>query len=292
MKTIKSILIPVPPLPEQHRIVERIENLFAKLDEARDKVQEALDECEKRKVSVLHKAFSGELTERWRIISNESKENWKQYKYGELGTSKLGKMLDKEKNIGKQVRYLRNVNVRWFGFDLEDVATMRATDEEIAKLAVKKGDLFICEGGEPGRCAIWGDEDNDNLIFQKALHRFRPNEKVISEYLCYYLFYLGINNELDKYFTGTTIKHLTGKALAKITIDIPSILEQKEIVNALNTIFEKEKVMGELLDDYVNQIDQIKKSILSKAFRGELGTNDSEEESAVGLVEDILRDGE
>ena len=207
---LEIIPFPLPPLPEQYRIVARIESLFAKLDEAKEAAQAVVDGFEDRKAAILHKAFTGELTREWREKNEISIHGWEQYKYGELGDSKLGKMLDKEKNVGRAVQYLRNINVRWFEFDLSDVLTMLATEEEINKLHVQDGDLFICEGGEPGRCAIWhGDECN--MIFQKALHRFRPNEKVISDYICYYLYYLSVNNTLDKYFTGTTIKHLQNK---------------------------------------------------------------------------------
>lgn len=177
--TLMKMPIALPPLAEQHRIVARIESLFAKLDEAKEKAQAVLDSFETRKAAILHKAFCGELTERWREERGIRIDSWTNQVYADLGTAKLGKMLDKAKNTGTQIPYLRNVNVRWFSFDLSDVAEMLATESEIETLAVKTGDLFICEGGEPGRCAIWTQPDT-RMIFQKALHRFRPNEKVIS----------------------------------------------------------------------------------------------------------------
>ena len=81
-------------------------------------------------------------------------------------------MLDKRKNVGALRPYLRNVNVRWFGFDLSDLKEMRLMDSEVKEYSVQRGDLLICEGGEPGRCAVWDAEES--LIFQKALHRARP----------------------------------------------------------------------------------------------------------------------
>lgn len=284
---LKETPIPLAPLTEQHRIVARIESLFAKLDEAKEKAQEVVDGFETRKAAILHKAFSGELTQKWREENEVSSTSWKKYTYAQLGTSKLGKMLDKSKNTGIFVPYLRNVNVRWFGFDLSDVAQMRASDEEIELLSVKKGDLFICEGGEPGRCAIWKDEDS-NIIFQKALHRFRPNSSVISDFLCYYLYFMSINGMLVKHFTGSTIKHLTGQSLARIEITIPNIDEQKQIVSILNRLFEKENQSKETAEAVIEQIDTMKKAILARAFRGELGTNDPSEENAVELVKKIL----
>lgn len=286
-ETIGNIVIPLPPLPEQQRIVDRIESLFAKLDEAKEKAQAVVDGFEDRKAAILHKAFTGELTREWRKENNVSIQDWKYLTYGEVGTSKLGKMLDKVKNIGHPVPYLRNINVRWFEFDLSDVAIMLATDDEIEKLSVKEGDLFICEGGEPGRCAIWHG-DNDTMIFQKALHRFRPNENVKNEYLCYYLFYLSLSDALGKYFTGTTIKHLTGKSLAEIQIMLPPIKEQEQIIRILDKSSILEQQAKVAAEQVIDQINTMKKSILARAFRGELGTNEPTDESAEELLKRII----
>ena len=287
-EAIGNIIMPLPPLPEQQRIVDRIEGLFTKLDKAKEKAQAVVDGFEDRKAAILHKACTGELTEEWRNNNQISTASWIQYKYGELGSSKLGKMLDKAKNTGKPVPYLRNINVRWFAFDLSDVFTMRASEQEINSLKIQDGDLFICEGGEPGRCAIWRGTVDTDMIFQKALHRFRPNEKVISEYLCYYLYYLSLSDSLEKFFTGTTIKHLTGKSLTEIPIKIPRIEEQLKIIELLDRLFEKEQQAKESAEQVIAQIDTMKKSILARAFRGELGTNNPSDESAEELLKRIL----
>lgn len=286
-KTLEATPIAVPPVLEQQRIVDRIESLFAKLNEAKEKAQAALDSFETRKAAILHKAFTGELTAKWRKENNVILSGWETFTYSQLGNSKLGKMLDKAKNVGRPVAYLRNINVRWFSFDLDDLATMLASDDEISSLSVKQGDLFICEGGEPGRCAIWKD-DNCDIIFQKALHRFRPNEKVIGSFLCYNLYFMSLNGTLEKYFTGTTIKHLTGQALAKIPIHLPSVAEQEMIVSILDSNFAKEQQAKETAENVLERINTLKKSILSRAFRGELGTNDPTEENAIELIKSLL----
>ena len=170
---------------------------------------------------------------------------------------------------------------------IQDVSTMRASETEIENLSVKNGDLFICEGGEPGRCAVWREQDTE-MIFQKALHRFRPNEKIISEFLCYYLFYLSLNQSLNKFFTGTTIKHLTGKLLAEIEVIVPSVDEQAQIVNRLQYLFDTEQMAKGAAEQAIIRIGNLKKSILARAFRGELGTNDPTDENAVELLKEIF----
>jgi len=75
--------VPLPPIKEQHRIVARIESLFAKLDEAKEKAQAVLDSFETRKAAILHKAFSGELTARWREEHGLSLSEWKNVAFEE-----------------------------------------------------------------------------------------------------------------------------------------------------------------------------------------------------------------
>lgn len=261
---------PLPPtIEEQRRIVKRIESLFEKLDTAKEKAQNVVDNFEIRKATILHKAFSGELTASWRKRNGVADDSWEEKSFDTLGKSKLGKMLDTKKNTGINTFYLRNVNVRWFDFDLSDLMVMKANEDEIKKLSVKNGDLFICEGGEPGRCAVWKSEDS-NIIFQKAIHRFRPNENVSNDFIAYSLFYLNLTGSLSNYFTGSTIKHLTGQSLSKIKINLPTLPEQQEIVRILDSILQKEQKAKQNAQTVLQQIDLLKKSILARAFRGKL----------------------
>ncbi len=165
---------------------------------------------------------------------------WVHAKLGDYIHSNLGKMLDQNKNKGDFQPYLGNSNVRWGYFDLEDLSLMKFEEHESDRYGVRKGDLIICEGGEPGRCAIWED-DVPNMKIQKALHRVRPLPGLTSEYLYYWFLYFGRTGQLDAYFTGTTIKHLTGKALSELPIKIPTVDEQKYISIVLGSLDAKIK---------------------------------------------------
>ena len=89
-----------------------------------------------------------------------------------VAEARLGKMLDKAKNKGIPRPYLRNINVRWFDFDLSDLLEMPFEDVELAEFELRNGDVLICEGGEPGRAAVW-DGRAGGIYFQKAIHRVR-----------------------------------------------------------------------------------------------------------------------
>lgn len=149
----------------------------------------------------------------------------------------LGKMLDAQKNRGQLQPYLGNSNVRWGAFDLEDLAVMRFEGHEEERYGIRDGDLIVCEGGEPGRCAIW--RGNAPMKIQKALHRVRTKDGLDNYFLYYWFLSAGTTGELEPFFTGTTIKHLTGKALAELRIPLPPIERQRETSRVLKSLDDK-----------------------------------------------------
>lgn len=150
----------------------------------------------------------------------------------------LGKMLDAQKNRGVFQPYLGNSNVRWGAFDLQYLAVMRFEQQEEERYGLRDGDLIVCEGGEPGRCAIWQGEV-PNMKIQKALHRIRVKDGLDNYFLYYWFLHAGKTGALEPYFTGTTIKHLTGKALAELQIPLAPIERQRGLAKVLRTLDDK-----------------------------------------------------
>lgn len=162
-------------------------------------------------------------------------QGWTEATLGEVAETRLGKMLDAAKNKGEPVPYLRNVNVRWGSFDLSDLMELKVTDDELAELSVRDGDLFVCEGGEPGRCAVWRGGSR-RLVFQKALHRVRGLDGVEPDYLAAFLTYAAANQQFDDLLTGTTIKHFPQVALQRLRLPVPPLAEQRRIVAKLDAL--------------------------------------------------------
>ena len=155
--------------------------------------------------------------------------SWEWTRFGAITDTRLGKMLDAAKNQGALKPYLRNTNVQWGRFDLCDIKEMRLTEGELNEFRLLNGDLLICEGGEPGRCAIW-QSDVEEMYFQKALHRARPRGGCASEFLQILLNKDAAYGLLSEYFTGATIKHFTGEKLSSYVIPLPPVAEQQRIV--------------------------------------------------------------
>lgn len=164
--------------------------------------------------------------------------DWKTARLGDLVDSSLGKMLDAQKNKGTPRPYLGNSNVRWGSFDLQNLSLMRFENDEEERYGIRDGDLIVCEGGEPGRCAIWR-EQIPGMKIQKALHRVRPKEGLNNYYLFYWFMLAGRTGRLEPFFTGTTIKHLTGKALNELEVPVPPIEEQRAIACILGSLDDK-----------------------------------------------------
>ena len=160
--------------------------------------------------------------------------DWPQVRLGDHIDSCLGKMLDAKKNKGLPQPYLGNSNVRWGKFDQVDLAEMRFEPQEEERYSLAPGDLVVCEGGEPGRCAIWNG--SKGMKIQKALHRIRPKSTLNNYYLYYWFRNAAKIGLLEPYFTGTTIKHLTGKAVTALKIPLPPNEVQVRMVKVLRSL--------------------------------------------------------
>lgn len=245
--------ISLPSLHEQKQIVSRIEELFSSLDHAVEMLNKIKAQLAVYRQAVLKEAFS--------------KSN--QYvALGDISTSRLGKMLDKSKNVGVYRPYLRNINVRWFTFDLSDLSEMRVQDSEIEKYSIHKGDLVICEGGEPGRCAVW--QKDEDAFFQKALHRVRFIDGSMPEFYMYYLWFATNTGILKNHFTGTGIKHLTGESLAKVMVPKEENSQQKKLVEEIESRLSVCDSIERTVDEALNQANAMRQSILKEAFEGRL----------------------
>jgi len=189
---------------------------------------------------------------------------WRLKKLSEIATLSLGKMLDKAKNKGDPKPYLRNFNVRWFEFDLSDVQEMRFQKEEQDRYSVVKGDLVICEGGYPGRAAIW--DMDESVYFQKALHRVRFHEPARAKWVLYYLHMKDLDGSLRSHFNGTGIQHFTGEALSQFTIPLPPLGEQGRIVAILDEAFEGIATVKANADKNIQNAREIFESHLQSVF--------------------------
>ncbi len=195
-------------------------------------------------------------------IPFEIPENWVWCRLGEIAESRLGKMLDKTKNKGTPFPYLRNVNVQWYKINLSDLLQMRFQNSDLEEFSLRKGDLLICEGGYPGRSALWTLNES-SIKFQKALHRVRFFGKVEPLLYLYYLDLICNNGFIRNYFTGSGIQHLTGKSLNIIPFPVPPLPEQVRIVQKLEQLMQ----LCDGLEQSITQSQQQNEMLLQQVLR-------------------------
>ena len=246
--------IPLPPLSEQRRIVEvldqadRLRRLRMKADAKAERILPAL----------FIRMFGDPAT-------NPMK--WPVKPFYMICESRLGKMLDQKKQTGKDLRpYLRNANVYWDRIDLQEVLQMDFNDSDREEFRLRKRDILICEGGEVGRSAIWSDELPE-CYFQKALHRVRPYPNAATpEYIVFLLWRLAEVGALKDTASKMTFSHLTGVKLKALQIPVPPFSLQKKFSMQVRAI----KQVLNLTESDQNRISSLFFGILHRAFSGTL----------------------
>lgn len=337
---MKKQLVPLPPLEEQKRIVEKLDSLFEKIQKIKEIIEEVKEKTTSRREAILFKAFSGELTEKWRgenhtenarellvKINDEKLKLWEDEckKAEDEGRKKPAKPKLKtidEMLVGAEEEPYRLPN-NWIWTRLGDITnvvsggTPSTSKEEyyngnipwitpkdlsnykekyilngarnITEEGLKKSSavllpinsVLMSSRAPIGYVVINKKEVSTNQGFKS----FTPSISYIPEYLYHYL--KKSKNYLESIATGTTFKELSGDKAKKIIFPLPPLEEQKEIVRVLDKVFEEENRISELIS-LENKIEILEKTILDRAFRGELGTGNNDDEPAIELLRRCL----
>lgn len=290
-KTLAITPVPVPPLPEQQRIVNRIESLFAKLDEAKQKAQDALDSFETRKAAILHKAFTGELTAQWRKEYGVGMESWEKANLGKYVDSQYGYTESaSQEQVGP--KFLRITDIQDGVVNWANVPFCKISDTDFERYAVSQNDIMIARtGATTGKSYLIVDDVT--AVFASYLIRIKiKSPKLQPQYLYGFMQSQMYWGQITEFSAGIAQPGVNAKKLKEIILPIPSVPEQVEIVRIIDALLAKEQQAKEVAEGVLDQIDLIKKAILARAFRGELGTNNPGEESAVELVKRVIERGE
>ena len=256
LDTLRSFLIPIPPLQEQKRIVESIEHCLLFVDCIEENKGNLQDTIKQTKSKILDLAIHGKLvpqdpknepaTELLKRINPKAEitcdnpqygklpNGWCEVQLGDVFNHNTGKALNASNTEGSMKRYLTTSNVYWNAFDFTTVKQMYYKDSELDKCSITKGDLLVCEGGDVGRAAIWNF--NYDICIQNHLHRLRPKLGDLCVSLYYYVFYyLKVNNMIGG--KGIGLLGLSSNALHKLHVPLPPINEQHRIVAKIEELF-------------------------------------------------------
>ena len=293
---IKSHEFPLPPLSEQQRIVDRIESLFAKLDEAKQKAQDALDSFETRKAAILHKAFTGELTAQWRKENGVGMESWKTVIMKNVCKVNPKKIDTNGLPDNLEVSFFPMASLSEIYGEITEPQTRFLKDVKNGFTNFLEGDVVfakITPCMENGKSAIIGKLVNGIGYGTTEYYVLRCGENLYNRYLYHMIRDITFRNKAKSVMAGAVGQQRVPKSfMENYPFNLPSVPEQTEIVRLLDDLLTKEQQAKEAAEGVLEQIDLIKKAILARAFRGELGTNDPSEESAVELLKRVIERGE
>lgn len=282
-KVIEFISIPLPPIKEQQRIVNIIESLFAKLDRAKELIENTLAQWEQNKMAILHKAFTGELTAKWRKENNIDLSSWEKIKLG-----KILLPMQTKKPTGQFFRYI----------DIDAIDNKRQIVKAPKLILTEKAPSRASRGVETGNILFSMvrpylkniaqiDSDLSDCIASTGFYVCRCKPELNSRFLYYLFIFDKTIDYLMQFMKGDNSPSIRKDDLLNMKIDLPTIEEQQEIVNILDNLLAKYNKIKNL-EQQLEKIELLKKAILAKAFRGELGTNNPDEESAENLLKEIL----
>ncbi len=283
LKPFKETPIMVPSLDKQREIVSVIEDMFAKLDGAKEKAQAVADGFEDRKAAILYKAFTGELTAEWRRKEGRSFCDWKELTVGDIADVKGGKRVPKGMSltdVDTGHPYIKAGNLKQGTVIGEGMSYVpNEVLPYIQRYTVNAGDVYITNVGACiGDCGVIPPEYDGANLTENAVKL--TNLKCVSEYLAWYLSSNKVQQDIKNLIASATLGKLSIERIRTIRLFLPIMEEQKQVVQIIIALFKREERVKEAAEQVISQIDTMKKAILARAFRGELGTNDPSEPPA------------
>jgi type I restriction enzyme S subunit len=260
MPTVEAFEVCIPDLKEQKRIVCSLGEQMAAVERARVAAEAQLEAAKALPAVYLRSAFASSEAQRWPLRP-----------LGDLCEIQLGKMLSPVSRGGASpLPYLRNANVQWDHLDLTSISKMDFEADELVKFELRPGDLLVCEGGEPGRAAVW-DGRIAPCYYQKALHRLRVRTGVaIPQFIMYRLWFGSVSEEFGESHAKTTIAHLPAVRLTALAIRVPAVSEQRRIVDRLAAEMAAVVHMGKVVEGHLSALNALSGALLRRAFSGEL----------------------
>ena len=342
---LENFSIPLSPLNEQKRIVEKLDFLFAKTKKAKEIIEEIKVDIENRKISILDRAFKGILTSKWRnenktsdvrellkSINDEKIKKWEEdcLQAEKEGTKKPKKPIIREvedmivpveeqpykipdgwvwvrldnlcevkggKRIPKGEEFsnekTKNVYLRVTDFDNYTINQdkLKYISDDLAKklknYKVSIEDLYLSIAGTIGKVGIIPYELDKSFLTENAVKLTNLSNTINNKFLLNCFKTNFIQNLISNSITSSGQPKLAIFRIENFSIPLPPLEEQQEIVRILDEILENENKVKELLE-LEERIDILEKSILNKAFKGELGTQNSSDKSAIELLKSIL----
>jgi type I restriction enzyme S subunit len=272
--------VPLPPLNEQRRIVAAIEEQFSRLDAADQMIRAAL-----RRISILRRAILVS------VIPRPLPSHWKMLRVDDAGSVQLGRQRSPKYHHGSNMKpYLRVANVFEDRIDLTDVMAMHFSADELERYALHCGDILLNEGQSPelvGRAAMFRGELTE-VCFTNSLIRFQPGPEVDGEFaLLVFRSHLHSGRFQQEARITTNIAHMAAGRFKTVEFPLPPAGEQSAIVTETRRRLSLVDALESDVRLAVQRGSALRRTILERAFRGQLVPQDPTDEPAMVMLKGI-----
>jgi type I restriction enzyme S subunit len=262
LRHLKDILIPVPPLPEQQRIVAILDAAFASIATAKANTEQNLKNARALFDSYLHEVFS------------QRGDGWEEKPISDfahsISTGPFGSLLHKSDYVSEGVPLVNPINiVNGYIIPNCDKQINKATKQRLQSYILQEGDIVIGRRGEIGRCAVVTSEQA-GWVCGTGCFFIRPLQTVNPYFLVNLIRSSKYREQLENLSSGATMLNLSNKALSELLITIPNFDEQQNILEKLDVIQEETQRLETLYQRKLTALDELKKALLHQAFNGEL----------------------
>ncbi|MFW8651425.1 restriction endonuclease subunit S [Vibrio diabolicus] len=289
-KNLESIPYPLAPLPEQKRIVEKLDEVLAQVDTIKARLDGIPDLLKRFRQSVLASAVSGKLTEEWR---GGSRFVAKKYTLKDLTRMDIGHAFKSKEFSETGIRLLRGQNIepgslRWSETKLFPLEKLNSHQN----LFINEGDIILAMDRpivSAGLKLARAKKSDLPCVLVQRVARIKANELAEDDYVHLLLMDSSFSDYLFPNQTGSDIPHISGKQIQAYSVSIPDKKEQKEIVRLVDQYFAFADTIEAQVKKAQARVDNLTQSILAKAFRGELVPQDDDDEPAEVLLKRIAQ---
>ncbi len=267
--SMREIPVPLPPLSEQHLIVEKIEELFSEQEAGRLQLETVKEQLKTYRQAVLSCAFEGKLTND-NAIQKQLPEGWKWVKvrdiavdiqYGHTETAS-------KKTLGP--KFLRITDIQDNRVNWDTVPYCKISKDDFVRKKLEDGDLVFARTGATVGKSYLIKGDIPESVFASYLIRIRFPEFISDKYVWYFFQSNIYWQQIFKGQVGTGQPNVNGKKLGELYLPLPPFSEQQKIVKAIESRFLECDKLIEIIKVGLQQNEVLKQSILKQAFEGKL----------------------
>ena len=295
---LKTFEIPLPPLPEQHRIVAKIEELFTKLDAGINELHKAQSQLKQYRQSVLKAAFEGKLTEAWRaehqeeieptaLIASDLPDGWTWVTVEKIAQQIHYGYTESATNDPIGPRFLRITDIQNNSVNWDSVPYCQIDEIKQQQYLLKENDLVFARTGATVGKSFLIQGSIPDAVFASYLIRIVLEKEINAKFVYTFFQSQSYWMQIHQGKVGSGQPNVNAKILSQITLPLPPLSEQQAIVSEVESRLSVADKVEKTVTAELKRAGQLRQSILKKAFSGKLVPQNPNDEPASALLERI-----